>query len=1014
LNIKGFGLTSATPPQLRLPSRNCLNMPEANLLSSRSHIYSVPFGADFCDATVNHVLDAAAQDPLAVSNTILLLPNNRAIKAMTGAFVRQAAPGLLLPRMVAVGDLALDETLGPLLDPLTSQDAIWPAINPAGRIVLLAELIVKHRPMDQAISATEALRLARKLAEMIDELEIEQVGLERIAELDVEPDLAEHWQRSLGQIRDILPSYRVELARRELLGPAERRNMLLGRFELRLRDTPPTVPVIAAGITTAASAVARLLRRITRISGGTVILPGVDLDMTAQEWDALVSAPNDETEARPKRHAEVHPQFHLKLLLDRMGVARDEVAPLSSAMASSNAVITDIFCLPEQSAAWRDLPAARKKLPNVRLLEADDSAAEAKAIAVHVRGALDQAGKRVAVITPDRELAVRVSAQLRRWGIRVDDSAGRPLLQTPEGTLILALAEAVANRFSATNVLEIAKHPLVNAGDGRLAWLNEARSLDRLLRGPAKGIGLKAISQVLAKAEAVDDALVLWWSNFSGILAELKSTSAAKLPQMLEAIKETANTLTGGQIWKGASGRELARLWDEIAACNLSALPATDAQATPAILTELLSSAVVRPPYGGHPRVAIYGLLEARMQQADIVICAGLNETTWPQIAQPDPWLAPAIRRRLGLATLDRNIGLSAHDLATALGANEVLLTRAKRDRSGPTVASRFLLRIKALLGEQLQTDLETPQLAVFLDAPTEKLKFAERPKPTPSPEQRRVKLSITDFDQLKSDPYSFYAKRILRFKALDPVDAEPSHAWRGTLVHEVLQHWFQQDDCAPEKLMARADALLTDGTLDPLLRTMWQPRIADGLRWIAQETQRMRDEDGRRLLIAEGKGETELLGVPISGRADRIDALADGSLVIIDYKTGLSPKTKQINAGFALQLGLVGLMAERGVIRNVNGRAMRFEYWSLAKDKGSFGHIAVANSTKPSDNKKAADAFVAFVTEQAKDALSRWILGGEPFTAKLRPEFSDYADYDQLMRRQEWDGRQSIEDTDA
>jgi ATP-dependent helicase/nuclease subunit B len=225
-------------------------MPEARPLISRSHIYSVPFGADLCDASVNYILDSAGDDPLAVSNILLLLPNNRAIKAMTGAFVRQAAPGLLLPRMMAIGDLALDEALGPLLDPLNATEAIFPAINPASRVVLLAELIVRHRPVDQVISAAEALRLARKLAEMIDELEIEEIALERLAELDVEPDLAGHWQRSLGQIRDILPAYRLELARRELLGPAERRNILLGQFEQRLRETPPPVPVIAAGITT--------------------------------------------------------------------------------------------------------------------------------------------------------------------------------------------------------------------------------------------------------------------------------------------------------------------------------------------------------------------------------------------------------------------------------------------------------------------------------------------------------------------------------------------------------------------------------------------------------------------------------------------------------------------------------------------------------------------------------------------------------------------------------------------
>ncbi len=991
-------------------------MPEADPHHQRSRVHSVPFGADLCDATAAHILQHASADPLAVSEMLLLLPNNRAIKAMTEAFVRQASPGLLLPRMVAIGDLALDEALGPLLDPLSSDDVIWPAINPAPRIMLLAELVLRHRPKGQSVSAAEALRLARKLAEMIDELEIEQVALEWLSDPNDNADLAEHWQSSYEQIQTILPAYKLELTARKLVGPAERRNILLGRLEQRLRDTPPEFPVIAAGITTAASAVARLLRRITRIPSGTVILPGVDLMMPAEDWDALRPAPQEAGTQKPKRNVEVHPQFHLKLLLDRMGISRDEVSALPSATASAQSpVIADIFCMPQQSAGWRDLPSSHKKLPNVRLVEAGDSAHEAKVIALQARGALEQAGKRIAVITPDRELALRVAAQLRRWGIAVDDSAGRPLLQTPEGTLILALAEAIANRFAVTNILEIAKHPLVNVGDERLAWLEQARTLDLHLRGPAEGIGIQAVSERLLRDAADDATLQNWWSDFGATLARLAQGSKTSLAGVLEAIQHVADTLTHGQIWKGAAGRELARAWDEISACNLSAIPVADPSSIPAILAELLSGVVVRPPYGGHPRVAIYGLLEARMQQADIVICAGLNETTWPQIAQPDPWLAPAIRRRLGLATLDRNIGLSAHDLATALGAKDVLLTRARRDRGGPTVASRFLLRVKALLGEQLQIDAAAPQLAMRLDTPTKTEPFATRPQPMPAAEQRRVKISITDFDQLKSDPYSFYAKRILRLKVLDPVDAEPSHAWRGTLVHDILQHWFQQDDCSPEKLIARAEALLTDGTLDPLLRTLWQPRIADGLRWIAHETQRMRDEEGRRLLIAEEKGETELLGVTITGRADRIDALADGSLVIIDYKTGMPPKPKQVNAGFALQLGLVGLMAERGAIRGVEGNAMRFEYWSLAKNKDrDFGYISVANSTKSSDKKHAADEFVAFIKGQAEEALAKWILGAEPFTAKLHPDYSDYADYDQLMRRQEWDGRQAIGDVEA
>ena len=359
---------------------------------------------------------------------------------------------------------------------------------------------------------------------------------------------------------------------------------------------------------------------------------------------------------------------------------------------------------------------------------------------------------------------------------------------------------------------------------------------------------------------------------------------------------------------------------------------------------------------------------------------------------------------------MDRNIGLSAHDLATALGAQEVLLTRARRDRGGPTVASRFLLRIKALIGTALQADDEVLAWADALDHPAEKEAFATRPLPMPNAEQRLVSLSVTDFDQLKSDPYSFYAKRILGLPVLEKVDAEPSYAWRGSLVHDILEKWFTHDQCAVDKLVARADALLAQEATDPLLRTLWQPRIAAGLRWVADETRRLMTEQGRVVAVAEQPGTVHIKGVAVRGRVDRIDRTADGELVIIDYKTGIPPSTKQVNAGFALQLGLIGYMAEQLAIKGVSGTASHFEYWSLAKIKAKdFGFISVPTSTRESDKKPKSDDFVAFAVEQAESAISKWILGSAPFTAKLHPEYALYGDYDQLMRLQEWNGRQAI-----
>lgn len=992
-------------------------MPAADTPPIRAHIYNVPVGNDLCDATARLIMQAATSDPLSISNHLLLLPNNRAVKAMTEAFVRLAAPGLLLPRMVAIGDLSLDEALGPLLDPVDTAEGVWPTIGPVDRIMLLAKLVVQHGPKQQPVSAAEALRLARKLAEMIDELEIEQVEFSRFSEIGIEPDLAGHWQSSYGQLLRILPAYRAELARRQLLGPAERRNLLLGQLERKLAVEPQQSPIFAVGITTSAKAIARLLRCVATLPQGVVILPGVDLAMDDAQWADLSHKTDESGKPAGRRNIEVHPQFHLKHLLDRMGVDRSEVDIIPTCELSAEAhIIADIFCMPEQSAAWRDLPAARKAMPHVALLEASDSAEEAKAIAVQVRGALEQPGQRVAVVTPDRELAVRIASQLRRWGIAVDDSAGTPLLQTPHGTLVMALVDAIASRFSATSILAVAKHPLVHAGDERLSWLEAARALDLELRGPPEGSGISAISLRLENSRAKKQAVLDWWSSFAEILAPLDVPTSTPFAVLLDAIRGVVSILTDGAIWRGATGRELGRLWDEIASSDLAAAGSADPAGLAAIFNELFAGAVVRPPYGGHPRVAIYGLLEARLQQADMVICAGLNETVWPQIAQPDPWLAPAIRRHLGLATLDRNIGLSAHDLATALGSKNVLLARAKRDRGGPTVASRFLLRIKALLANGLRVDAELLRLARQLDEPLAKVDFAERPEPRPNAEQRRVDLSITDFDQLKSDPYSFYAKRILGLRVLEAVDAEPGYAWRGTLVHDILEKWFKEDGCSVDALVARADALLQNEALDPLMRTLWQPRIASGLRWIAEETRRMQRDEGRSLVVAEEAGKVDLLGVKIKGRVDRIDRLADGRLVIIDYKTGVPPKPKQVNAGFALQLGLVGYLAEQAAIKGVSGAVGQFEYWSLTKNTKTreFGYVVIPTSTKPSDNKPKADDFVAFAKCEAEQALSKWILGEEAFTAKLHPEFSNYGDYDQLMRLQEWDGRQAIAGDEA
>ncbi|MBV9932613.1 MAG: PD-(D/E)XK nuclease family protein, partial [Alphaproteobacteria bacterium] len=504
----------------------------------------------------------------------------------------------------------------------------------------------------------------------------------------------------------------------------------------------------------------------------------------------------------------------------------------------------------------------------------------------------------------------------------------------------------------------------------------------------------------------VRERALLWWDAVAApLLRPLERTfrgDRASPAALLAALRETASLLTGEDAWSGPGGR---------AAADLLAAAEPAAQASGRIapaalvpmLEQLLGATAVRPPYGQHPRLFIWGLIEARLQQADLTILAGLNEGVWPPLPAPDPWLAPRLRHELGLPGLERRIGLAAHDFAAGLGGREVLITRARRDARAPAVASRLWLRLEAMTGGLTRSRAQK-WWAEAIDRP-EDHRPAKRPAPTPEPRLRPRTISVTEVDRLKADPYAFYARKMLGLPVLDEIDAEPSAAFRGSAVHAVLEAWMKQDDCDPARLRPRAEALLAETAAHPLLRALWQPRLLEAVDWIAAEVARNRDA-GRRPLRSEAWGRREVAGVMLQGMADRIDRLADGGLAIVDYKTGTPPGPKAVAEGYAMQLGLLGLIAEAGGFDGVEGVPAAFEYWSLARDPrgGALGYVK-----SPVGGRTGFDV-EDFTTRAARNfiaAAEAWLTGAAPFTAKLHPAYAPYGDYDQLMRLEEWYGRE-------
>ena len=973
-------------------------------------VFTIPPHRAFADALAAGLIERFGREKTGLAQGTLLIPNNRAARAIQDAFVRRSGGGLLLPRLVPVGDPELDERIGGMLEPLGDGEApVPPAIEPARRLMLLARLVQMHHGAD----AAEALRLAGDLARTLDQLLIEEVDPQRLARFAEEaPELSGHWQKSLDQLRLILSDWPDALRDRGRIDLADRRNRLLGAVARRWRERPPAGFVCAAGITTAAPAVARLLGVVARLPGGMVVLPALDLAMAEEEWEALGPHEADPATGARRRAIETHPQFHLKLLLDRMSVGRGEVALWRrgggrDAPAARSRAIAHAMAAPQFTEKWQGLAPAERRLTGVRALELADPAQEAQAIAIALREALEEPGRTAALITPDRALARRVAAHLKRWAIEADDSAGRPLSRTPPGTLLLAAASAAAERFAPVSLLALLKHPLVMAKGDRLGWLDGARLLDRALRGPRPAAGLDGLTAWLADRSGRDAALreaaAAWWHDVTLLLRPLEEAveRQAGLAGLLAALRETVTHLAGDSAWAGPAGRATAEMLAEFEEAAGEGPERMKAAHLPDLLERLMAAAAVRPPYGQHPRLFIWGLLEARLQHADLLVLGGLNEGSWPALPAPDPWLAPRLRSELGLPSLERRIGLAAHDFAAALGARQVLVTRARRDARAPAIASRFWLRLEAMTGGLTRA----PALRKWADAIDQAgaPSPAGRPAPAPDPALRPRTISVTEVDRLKADPYAFYARKMLSLMALDPVDADPTAAWRGSAVHQVLEAWMKADDCDPAKLRARAEALLASQEVHPLMRALWQPRLTEAIDFIAAQVETNRAA-GRLPLAAEAKGECEAAGVTLRGVADRIDRCADGGLAIVDYKTGKPPSSASVADGFSLQLGLLGLIAEKGGFAGIEGLPAIFEYWSLAKKSGRFGSV-----DSPVGGRSRIDAadFTALAERNFTAAAQKWLTGDEPFTARLHPEYAPYGDYDQLMRLDEWYGRE-------
>lgn len=982
-------------------------------------------------------LSDAFPDPEALAGVTVLLPTRRAGRALGEAFgaiqAERGIPAAILPLIRPLGDVDADE---PPFEPGEFAELALPAISPARRRFELASLILaRETASGREMAPDGGLVMADALAGLLDEFASE--GVEDLSGLDeaMRAALPIGRQEAALFVDIVLDAWPRHLASLGLVDPARRRSGLLTALADRWRETPPAGPVIAAGSTGSIPAAAELLACVAGLEKGAVVLPGLAGFMDDASWAAIDDG---------------HPQRAMKALLERIGISRKAVKdwPVSSreywpgrAAEARTRLITEALRPADETADWLDRlkrlgedwkgDIMKEGLNGLGVIEARTPASEARAIALALRHALETEGRTAMVVTPDRALARRITTEMARFDVQLDDSAGEALSDTAPGNFLMRVLEAAADPGSALALSALWASPLFTLGRQRPALMRLLNALEaKRLRGRRPGNSFDDVRALLTGDDPAEwrvllDAMEQGLEPLLSLTGEQTAHSwAMALVRAGEALAASDVRPGEERLWAGEAGEQAASLMREFLE-DAGALPPLSLRAFARIFLETARQRRVRPRSGTHPRLALLGPLEARLLHADLVILAGLNEGVWPQSIPADPFLSRGMRVAAGLPSPERRLGLSAHDFAELAATSEVLLTRSTQDDDAPTIASRWLWRLQTLaageLGEDkagaaLTPDTDYAALAEVLDQPLRLLPPAPQPAPTPPVEARKREMPVTGVETWIRDPYAVYARRILGLKVLDPLDREPGGKERGDAWHKALEDWTLElgsaarlPDDAANRLVALGEAALLAAGFTQADLGSELPRFAHAARWVAEWEAERRTKG---IFPVPGAIETQGhidLNAPagpfrLTAKPDRIDRSEEG-YHILDFKTGRVPTSAEVLAGFSPQLTLQGAILQGGGFSALPpGQIAGFTYVGVkgTKTAGEVREIT-EKSTKDTPGRSADE-----LAQAALEAVTRYIAKfDDPSTAyhsqPRRQYVNQYGDYDHLARRKEW-----------
>ena len=1007
-------------------------------------LYTIAPHAPFLENLADNILDGKIlsgwdlSKPFALSDIVILLPTKRARLSLASIFAQKLGGGAMLPNITTFGDLTPQEAV--FLPPY-DEEPLPKAISNIKRDLILAKLVqswATNNPEQTSPQTAEIIALANSLAQLIDNCHIENINHERLR--NITPDnLAKNWQQTLDFLLIALNAWPEILAQEKKIDASLLKKIQIERQAKTAEQIFADRPVIAAGSTGSVLATANLLKAISKLKRGVIILSGLDTSLTKTAFASLADI---------KSNPHGHSQYSTAKLLNHLGAKPDEVMELAKEKNIRTNIIRHSLALSADTANWANEKKQYENeislaFKNISLISATTDQEQARAIALACLSGLNEK-QSIGIISPDRNFARRITSELARFEIKVDDSAGTPLFHTRAGRLIRQILALAKSKFSGVDLIgflrnqqsclglnraDIAKTTdLLEYGLLRSQRLNSSIAGLRLalsdnLSGNSKHVPLRLDKN---QGEKISDLLDRLEQNFTPLISlfEDKEFSVFKFADILsELIFAIIKTDQDNADINIKDDMKLMLNWlddlkNEQAETIDLKLNSSDIEAS---LKGLMGELSYRASASYDSDIAIWGLLEARLQNPDLMILAGLNETIWPKIADPGPWLSRNMAIEAGLEPPEKRIGQAAHDFEMAMGNKHIIIAHSKNIGTSAAQPSRYLQRLVAFIGEEEIAKCQQRgniwlEQAHAIDFCANS-KPATRPAPNPKQSLRPKSLSVTEIETLVRSPYDIYAKYVLKLKPLDAIGQEPDARDKGNIIHAIFEQFIKEkiEVNAPDALAALMNIAKKHFSIlssNPSLETLWLSRF----NIIAKEFIKFECERDANILTrhAEIYGEWKLpatdLIFTLRGKADRIDITKDNSIEILDYKTGAVPDVKDMKQFLAPQMLLEAAMAREGVFANIEPKSISaLKYIKLAFGPDAF-KITDFAIEKESDLEKAIDEIIRRLSMQVQHYL---LSDDKPMSARIFPSATQkfIGNYDHLARTGEWSSIDILEE---